>query len=405
MFYEAELFFVRQVLERFHVPSVVVETEKFDLSEIDGVLELMLGEEIKGKTFADLFPSPEPNTIYKVSDVFFCNYIYFLLPDNGKETLFLIGPYTMGNNTPQAIMEKGEQLGLSLKNIKQLEFYLGSVPAVQDERAIFTLLDTLGEYMWGLEGFHIIDVKGERLGEYKLGAVRQESQPEDTALKMKIMEDRYRYENELMDAVTHGRLNKVEIMLSNFSQLSFERRSKDDLRNIKNYCIIMNTLLRKAAEQGGVHPMYIDSVSGEFARQIEALPSVSAASSFMQEIFRKYCMLVRRKSVQSYSPLVRRAILCIDADLTADLTLKRLSALNGVSESYFSNLFRTETGKTLTAYVNGKRIEQAKKLLRTTTLQVQTVAQHCGILDVQYFTKIFKRETGKTPKEYREAAI
>ena len=405
MFYEAELFFVRQVLERFHVPSVVVETEKFDLSEIDGVLELMLGEEIKGKTFADLFPSPEPNTIYKVSDVFFCNYIYFLLPDNGKETLFLIGPYTMGNKTPQAIMEKGEQFGLSLKNIKQLEFYLGSVPAVQDERAIFTLLDTLGEYMWGDKGFIIIDVKGERLGEYKLGAARQESQPEDTALKMKIMEERYRYENELMDAVTHGRINKVEIMLSNFSRLSFERRSKDELRNIKNYCIIMNTLLRKAAEQGGVHPMYIDSVSGEFARQIEALPSVSAASRFMQEIFRKYCMLVRRKSVQSYSPLVRRAILCIDADLTADLTLKRLSALNGVSESYFSNLFRTETGKTLTAYVNGKRIEQAKKLLRTTTLQVQTVAQHCGILDVQYFTKIFKRETGKTPKEYREAAI
>ena len=58
MFYEAELFFVRQVLERFHVPSVVVETEKFDLSEIDGVLELMLGEEINGKTFADLFPKP-----------------------------------------------------------------------------------------------------------------------------------------------------------------------------------------------------------------------------------------------------------------------------------------------------------------------------------------------------------
>ncbi len=405
MFYEAELFFTRQVLERFHIPSAVVKTEKFNLAELDELLELMLGAEISGKAFTDLFPKPEPNNIYKVSDIFFCNYIYFLLPDNQDETVLFIGPYAKGNITQQAILEKGEQLNLAPKNIKQLEFYLGSVRAVQDEKAIFTLLDTLGEYMWGAEGFVVTDVKGERLGDYKLGAARQESQPEDTALKMRVMEERYNYENQLMDAVTHGRLNKAETMLANFSRFSFERRSKDELRNIKNYCIIMNTLLRKAAEQGGVHPMHIDSVSGECAKQIESLPSVAAASRFMEDIFRKYCMLVRRKSMHNYSPLVRRAILCIDADLTADLTLKRLAALNNVSESYFSNLFHTETGSTLTSYVNKRRIEQAKKLLRTTTLQVQTIAQHCGILDVQYFSKIFKRETGKTPKEYREVTI
>ena len=65
--------------------------------------------------------------------------------------------------------------------------------------------------------------------------------------------------------------------------------------------------------------------------------------------------------------------------------------------------FKKETGKTLTEYVNGKRIEQAVFLLNSTRLQVQTIAQHCGISDVNYFTRLFKATLGKTPKEYRDS--
>jgi len=35
-------------------------------------------------------------------------------------------------------------------------------------------------------------------------------------------------------------------------------------------------------------------------------------------------------------------------------------------------------------------------------MQIQTIAQYCGIPDVNYFTKLFKRNVGKTPKEYRQ---
>ena len=40
-------------------------------------------------------------------------------------------------------------------------------------------------------------------------------------------------------------------------------------------------------------------------------------------------------------------------------------------------------------------------MLRSGTLQVQTVAQYCGIPDVNYFSKLFKRYTGVSPKEFR----
>ena len=164
----------------------------------------------------------------------------------------------------------------------------------------------------------------------------------------------------------------------------------------------MNTLLRKAAEQGGVHPVYLDRVSSDFAYKIEQIENTNDGSALMLDMFRAYCRLVRKHSMKSYSPLVRKTVLIIDSDLSADLTLSSLAEAQGVSPGYLATVFKKETEKTVSEYVRDRRIKHAAHLLRTTGLQIQTVALHCGILDVQYFSKLFKRECGMTPKEYRK---
>lgn len=107
--------------------------------------------------------------------------------------------------------------------------------------------------------------------------------------------------------------------------------------------------------------------------------------------------------MKNYSLLIQKAITRIDSDLTADLSLKSIAKLLNVNPSYLSNQFKKETGNTLTDYVNKKKVEHAILLLNSTPLQVQTIAQHCGIPDVNYFTKLFKKYIQKTPKEYRDS--
>ena len=64
---------------------------------------------------------------------------------------------------------------------------------------------------------------------------------------------------------------------------------------------------------------------------------------------------------------------------------------NNVSNVYLSSMFKKETGKTITEYIREKRLSYAVYLLRSTNLQIQTIALRCGIVDVQYFSKLFKK--------------
>ena len=172
-----------------------------------------------------------------------------------------------------------------------------------------------------------------------------------------------------------------------------ENRADTLLRDYKNYSIILNTLLRKGAEVGLVHPIHIDKLSSYFGRKIETITSFEQGKALFAEMIRKYCFLVKNHSLKAYSLLVQKVITRIDTDLTMDHSLKTYAELLNVHPSYLSSLFRKETGVTLTEYVNQKRVEHGVFLLNTTNMQIQTIAQQCGFSDINYFTRIFKKFT------------
>ena len=212
----------------------------------------------------------------------------------------------------------------------------------------------------------------------------------------------YQTEEALMYAIAHGKAQRAHEILSRFSLADMEKRSAIPLRNFKNYLIILNTLMRKAVQQGGVHPIYIDRTSSVIAHRIEQCTSLEDGYRLMEDMIHKYCLLVKNHNMNHYSQPVRSVLLQIDSDLSGDLSLQAHAQRLSINASYLSALFKKETGTTLTDYVNQKRINLAIYLLNISDMQIQTIAQYCGIPDVNYFTKLFKRTVGKTPKEYRQ---
>ncbi len=74
-----------------------------------------------------------------------------------------------------------------------------------------------------------------------------------------------------------------------------------------------------------------------------------------------------------------------------------------LSVSQFSFLFKEGTGKTFIEYLTLCRMEEAKKLLKTTDLKSYEIAEKTGFTDPRYFSIIFKKTIGLTPMEYRRS--
>lgn len=403
--FERELQFLCDTFCKCHIPASVVSlTTPVSAVFSSDFYPPFSGFSDRNATFRNYFGDIAPKTVYKVSDELNRCYLYLLLPDGKDSTLLLIGPYLGTAPIPSQILELAEKIGIPPKSQRYFDEYYAGIPVLPAGNQLFVMLDTFCERIWNSPSFSIVDVNREQ--QIPVSPINETARTDNfdgILVNMKTMETRYEFENELMQAVSLGQLHKENQLLTVFSDPVFEKRAADPLRNAKNYCVIMNTLLRKAAENGGVHPVYLNNVSTEFALKIEQLASLSENASLMREMFRAYCRLVRKHSMKSYSLLVQKTILLIDSDLSANLTLHTLAQHQNVSPGYLATLFKRETGKTVSQYIREKRVKQASYLLATTHLQVQTIALHCGIVDVQYFSKIFKKETGKTPKEYRES--
>ncbi len=405
MNYEYELDFLCDVLEKCHIRTSVLSKNDTADAALDSRIRKITGVNPDPElTVSALVGVIEDNTEYKLKDELFLHHIFLKLPTSEDKNLLFIGPYLTSPLSEEKILEIGEGFGLSANARKNLREYYFSLPVIGEGDRIFYLIDTFCERIFNTRSFSILEISSphafsSRSASAPVGADNFSEGLADA----EIMEMRYDFENELISAVMHGQQHKEKLLSAVFNEQLFEKRLQDPVRNAKNYCIIMNTLLRKAAEQGGVHPIYIDRTSSAFASKIELVSSIKSVPSLMSEIFSTYCRLVRKHSTKKYSPIVKKAVLSIDSDISAELSLTALAKRQGISPGYLATVFKRETGKTVSEYVRGRRINHALHLLATTSLQIQTVAMHCGIMDVQYFSKIFKKQLGKTPKEYRDS--
>ena len=401
MFYEAELRLLRQTFQKSRVQTGIVELSR-PLAEYgnNDIFPFLVERLDMSKPICAYVPTPQPEVIYRLQDPFACHYIFFLLPELPDQALLTIGPYLSAEMTNQHLMELAEANGIDPDRLPALDRHYSNLPILPDSCPLFLLLESFCERIWGSHQLQVEELNKQK-PQPILTPNTTSGEDHLQMWSIQALEQRYQYENQLMDAVALGQIHKTTQLFSVISPAFLEQRTTDALRNTKNYCIIMNTLSRKAAERGGVHPMYLDRISSGYAIRIEQLSSVDALITLMTEMFQGYCRLVHDFTTQGYSPLVQKTVVYIDANLTDNLTLNALARKFSVSAGYLSTLFRKETGQTLTDYVNQKRVQYATYLLSSTRLQIQTIAQHCGIMDVQYFSKVFKRFTGSTPKEYR----
>ncbi|NDW06226.1 helix-turn-helix domain-containing protein [Jiella sp. 40Bstr34] len=152
------------------------------------------------------------------------------------------------------------------------------------------------------------------------------------------------------------------------------------------------TLLVKELSDPARHGVYCESLVGSIASALLDIPMETAetASGATES---------RRLTEAQMDRLIAR----IDAEGGRRLTVAQMAATVGLSESWFTSLFKATTGQTPLQWQLAHRIALAKQLLLSSDLTVAGIASQLGFTDQAHFTKAFRQIAAETPAAWRQA--
>ena len=90
-----------------------------------------------------------------------------------------------------------------------------------------------------------------------------------------------------------------------------------------------------------------------------------------------------------------------DSSLNVDMLCSHL----GVGTTYFSTVFKKETGMNFVAYLTRVRMEEAVRLLQETDEKSYVIAGMVGYEEPTYFSYVFKKQFGTSPAKYRQKKV
>ena len=86
-----------------------------------------------------------------------------------------------------------------------------------------------------------------------------------------------------------------------------------------------------------------------------------------------------------------------------DFSLDTVCSVLGVSNSYFSTIFKKETEKSFITYLTDYRMDVAVRLIVETNDKSYEIGEKVGYLDANYFSYVFKKKFGVSPSKYRKS--
>ena len=372
--------------------------EKLMYDDLYGVI----WDAAKDRFFANTLRAIRPGRVYEIRD--FLNVCLCVIYDGDSHKYLVMGPCVtdrLSRADAQALMK---EKGLPQPLIRRVTAFCEKLPDVPAEtlQMLGTLLVQHLQQIPHPVPYQTVAYRWDADYRQKIELV---DHYEDLA-RMRQIETRYELSAAFTEAVKAGNLSMAYQFMDRMnSETGTMVRNPDPLRNAQNMCIVLNTQLRYAMEECGIHPYRLDSFSNEIALHIEQLRNQKEASRFPVEIIRRYCELAQEHRFPNLKPFSHLAVAYIKAHLSDNLTVKATADALNVNANYLSYQFHQEVGMRFTDFVNRERTYQAAALLKHTNLQIQQIAAAVGYNNTSYFSKQFVRFQQMTPRAYRNSGL
>ena len=187
--------------------------------------------------------------------------------------------------------------------------------------------------------------------------------------------------------------NALEYIVLGIEGISFQQSShnKDySLYNLKNQ---RNEIL-----------FYLKSIIQELHEKKEGYVDIC------MDLLEVFILLLRRstKSTLTFPSVNKISRECrfieqyLDEHFADDITLETLSTLTHMNKYYMVHAFKKYKGISPINYLTDRRIAEAKHLLESTNYPIAKIADATGFSSQSYFSQVFRKETGVSPILYRK---
>ena len=121
-------------------------------------------------------------------------------------------------------------------------------------------------------------------------------------------------------------------------------------------------------------------------------------ANLLQTIVLKLAQSAHEKTETNLSAIKSALLACIYTKKTLTNVANELF----MSKSNLIRTFKMQTGETPYQFLLNQKINAAKTMLSTSTMQIKSIAEFLCWTDEHYFSFIFKQKTGLTPSKYRD---
>ena len=187
---------------------------------------------------------------------------------------------------------------------------------------------------------------------------------------------------------------------------SLFKKTEDLLLPFNQYRIYLMEIMTSLLKLVQTYAFDIEEIFGENFNAYSYLESFNSIHEVKKWIIEKAIRInsyIKRERINSSMMLIEKAKQYIKENYSDyDVSVEKLCSKLHVSPTYFSTMFKKETGTSFVNYLTATRLEEAIKLLNTTDDKTYMIAEKVGYPEANYFSYVFKKQFGVSPSKYRK---
>lgn len=179
--------------------------------------------------------------------------------------------------------------------------------------------------------------------------------------------------------------------------------TKDVVRSMKDIFIRECSMCCFIAIESGTPYNKAITISDEFVTKVGTLDNVNDIYELMKSSLIAFTRAVAVTRLTAHSKPVRLVMEYIENHYNEKITLEMLAEKVNLSSSYLSSIIKKETGISLAENINKIRIEESKKILLKSNVNITELASMVGYNYSNHFARLFKQFTGMTPLKFKNS--